>query len=140
WIDRYEVTNREFKRFVDAGGYREPKYWKDPFVDGRRTLTFEQALARFVDSTGRAAPAGWESGRFLEGQDDVPVTGVSWYEASAYAAFAGKSLPTIFHWSRVADQRLSGVVSPRSNFGGGGPMKAGASGGMNRYGAFDLAG
>jgi dienelactone hydrolase len=140
WIDRFEVTNRDFKRFVDAGGYRDRKYWQHPFMDGGRTLTFEQAMARFTDSSGRPGPATWESGAFLEGQDDLPVTGVSWYEAAAFAAFSGKSLPTIFHWSRVADQRMSGLVAPRSNFHGRGPMKVGASGGMNRYGAFDLAG
>jgi formylglycine-generating enzyme required for sulfatase activity/dienelactone hydrolase len=140
WIDRYEVTNADFKQFVDAGGYRDRKYWQHPFIDGARTLTFEQAIARFTDTTGRPGPATWESGHFLEGQEDFPVTGVSWYEASAYAAFAGKSVPTIFHWSRAADQRLSGFVGPRSNFGGRGPMKVGSSGAMNRYGTFDLAG
>ena len=140
WIDRHEVTNRDFKRFVDAGGYRDRKYWQHPFVDGGRTLTFEQAMARFRDSAGRPGPATWESGSFLDGQDDLPVTGVSWYEAAAFAAFSGKSLPTIFHWSRVADQRQSGVVAPRSNFHGQGLTKVGSSGGMNRYGAFDLAG
>ena len=36
WIDRLEVTNGEFKRFVDAGGYRDPKYWSEPFRDGDR--------------------------------------------------------------------------------------------------------
>jgi eukaryotic-like serine/threonine-protein kinase len=140
WIDRYEVTNREFKRFVDAGGYRDRKYWQQPFIEKSRTLAFEEGIARFVDSTGRPGPATWESGHFLEGQDDLPVTGVSWHEAAAYAAFAGKSLPTIFHWSRVAEQRMSGIVAPRSNFQGRGLVKAGASGGVNRYGAFDLAG
>ena len=35
WIDKLEVTNREFKGFVDAGGYRDPKYWKEPFQAGR---------------------------------------------------------------------------------------------------------
>lgn len=139
-VTLYEVTNRDFKRFVDAGGYRDPRYWQLPFLDGARPLTFEQAMARFVDSTGRPGPATWESGHFLEGQDDLPVTGVSWYEASAFAAWSGKSLPTIFHWSRVADQRTSGLVAPRSNFQGRGPMKVGASGGMNRFGAFDMAG
>jgi dienelactone hydrolase len=139
WIDRYEVTNREFKRFVDAGGYRDPRYWA-PFVEGAKTLTFSQAMARFVDSTGRPGPSTWESGSFLEGQDDIPVTGVSWYEASAYLTFVGKRLPSIFHWSRVADQRMSGVVAPRSNFQGAGPIKVGSSGGANRFGAFDFAG
>jgi formylglycine-generating enzyme required for sulfatase activity/dienelactone hydrolase len=140
WIDRNEVTNAEYKRFVDGGGYRDRKYWTHPFTDGPRTLTFEQALARFTDSTGRPGPATWESGHFPEGQDNLPVTGVSWYEASAYASFAGKALPTIFHWSRAADQRLSGLIVPHSNFGGRGPLKAGASGALNRFGAADLAG
>jgi dienelactone hydrolase len=140
WIDRYEVTNREFKRFVDAGGYRDPKFWQHPFTDGTTALTFTQAMPRFVDSTGRPGPATWELGSFPEGQDEMPVSGVSWFEAAAYATFAGKSLPTIFHWSRVANQSLSGFVTPHSNFQGRGPMKVGASGGMNRFGAFDLAG
>jgi eukaryotic-like serine/threonine-protein kinase len=95
WIDRYEVTNHDFKRFVDAGGYHDPKLWQHRFVDGGRTLTFEEAVARFTDSTGRPGPATWESGNFLEGQDDLPVRGVSWYEAAAFAEWAGKSLPTI---------------------------------------------
>jgi dienelactone hydrolase len=140
WMDRYEVTNRDFKRFVDEGGYRNRQHWHHAFEDAERTLTFEQAMARFVDSTGRPGPATWESGNFLEGHDDFPVTGVSWYEAAAFAAWSGKSLPTIFHWSRVADQRMSGLVAPRSNFHGRGPVKVGTSGGMNRYGAFDMAG
>ncbi len=110
------MTNRDFKRFVDAGGYRDRKYWQHPFVDGGRTLTFEQAMARFRDSTDQPGPATWESGNFLEGQDDLPVTGVSWYEAAAFAAFSGKSLPTIFHWSRVADQRMSGSVVAAQQF------------------------
>ena len=32
WIDRHEVTNREFKRFVDDGGYRRAEFWREPFV------------------------------------------------------------------------------------------------------------
>ena len=133
WIDRFEVTNREFKVFVDAGGYRDRKHWQHAFVDGGRTLSFEQAMARFTDSTGRPGPATWESGNFLEGQEDLPVRGVSWYEAAALLAWSGKSLPTIFHWSRAADQRMSGVVAPRSNFHGQGAIKVGASGRLNRW-------
>jgi dienelactone hydrolase len=140
WIDRYEVTNRQFKTFVDAGGYRNEQFWQHPFVKDGQTLGFEQAMALLTDATGRPGPASWELGSYPEGQDDFPVTGVSWYEAAAYAAWAGKALPTIYHWSRVAEQRSSGFVVPRSNFGGHGPMKVGASGAMNRFGAFDLAG
>jgi len=140
WVDRFEVTNREFKTFVDGGGYRNPAFWQHPFAKDGRTLSFEEAIATFTDSTGRPGPATWELGHYPEGRDDFPVTGVSWYEASAYAAYAGKSLPTIYHWSRVAEQRFSGFVVPRSNFGGSGPTKVGATGAMSRFGAFDLAG
>ena len=140
WIDRTEVTNREFKRFVDAGGYREPKYWQIPFVKEGRSISFDEAMASFRDSAGRSGPATWEAGSYPEGQDDFPVTGVSWYEAAAFAAFAGKSLPTIYHWSRAAGQRLSGAIVPLSNFSGRGLMKVGTSGGINQSGAFDLAG
>ena len=140
WIDRYEVTNRQYKRFVDAGGYRDAAFWREPFVDGHETLAFEQAIARLSDATGRPGPATWEAGRYPEGQDDLPVTGVSWHEAAAYAAWAGKSLPTIYHWNRVAEPSYGGFVVPHSNFAGRGPMRVGATGGMNRSGAFDLAG
>jgi hypothetical protein len=47
-----------------------------------------------------------------------------------------RRLPTIYHWSRVAEQRFSGTVVPRSNFGGRAVMKAGASGATNRFGAW----
>ena len=33
WMDRYEVTNKKYKEFVDAGGYRKPEFWKVPFVE-----------------------------------------------------------------------------------------------------------
>ena len=66
--------------------------------------------------------------------------GVSWYEAAAYARWAGKSLPTIYHWSRAADQRLSGDVVPASNFGGKALLPVGAAGGITRGGTRDMAG
>jgi eukaryotic-like serine/threonine-protein kinase len=140
WIDRREVTNREFKTFVDAGGYRNRAFWQQPFTKDGRSLTFDEAIALFTDTTRRPGPATWELGSYPEGQDDLPVTGVSWYEAAAFAAYEGKSLPTIYHWSRVAEQRFSGIVVPRSNFGGQAAMKVGASGGINRFGAIDMAG
>ena len=96
WMDRYEVTNREFKRFVDAGGYRERKYWKESF----------DLAERLRDKTGRPGPATWELGTFPEGQADYPVSGVSWYEAAAYAEFAGKRLPTVFHWRQRDRDRV----------------------------------
>ena len=140
WIDRHEVTNRAFKRFVDDGGYRRPELWREPFVKDGRQLTFDAAMAHFRDATGRPGPATWELGTYVAGQEDYPVTGVSWYEAAAYARWAGKSLPTLYHWSRAADQRLSGDVVPASNFSGKSLIRAGASGGITHGGTVDMAG
>ena len=55
-------------------------------------------MAELVDGTGRPGPATWQGGDSPEGQDDYPVSGVSWYEVAAYAEFAHKSLPTGNHW------------------------------------------
>ena len=85
---------------MDAGGYADEKFWRQPFVERGRELTWHDAIARFVDRTGRPGPASWEVGSFPDGAGDLPVSGVSWYEAAAYAEWAGKSLPTIFHWNR----------------------------------------
>ena len=61
-IDRFEVTNRAFKQFVDAGGYRDRGHREHPFVKDGRTLTWEEALAEFRDATGRPGPSTWELG------------------------------------------------------------------------------
>jgi eukaryotic-like serine/threonine-protein kinase len=139
-MDRHELTNREYKRFVDAGGYTDPKYWRQPFVDGDRTLTSKEAIGRFVDRTGRPGPATWEVGSYPEGQAEYPVSGVSWYEAAAYAEWAGKSLPTIFHWNRVAFTVGSSRIIPMSNLSGKGLLPVGSTKSMNRFGVADLAG
>ena len=140
WIDRGEVANRAFQRFVNEGGYRRRELWREPFPKEGRTLTFEAAMAEFRDATGRPGPATWEMGSYVAGQDDYPVAGVSWYEAAAYARWAGKSLPTLYHWSRAADPRLSGDVVPASNFSGKSMLPAGASGGITHAGTVDMAG
>ncbi|HEU5181047.1 MAG TPA: protein kinase [Candidatus Polarisedimenticolia bacterium] len=141
WLDRFEVTNREFKVFVDRGGYRERAYWKQPFSKDGRTLTFDEAMSLFRDATGRPGPSTWELGTYPEGQADFPVSGASWYEASAYAEFAGKTLPTFYHWFRAAgaDDPFSGIL-PLSNFGGQGPAQAGSTEGLSPWGNRDMAG
>ena len=68
------------------------------------------------------------------------MTGVSWYEAAAYAEFAGKALPTVFHWSRAATQNLSGSIVPLSNFGGRALAAVGTQRALHRFGARDMAG
>ena len=141
WIDRDEVTNRAYKKFVDAGGYRAARFWIQPFVKDGRPVPWESAMAMFHDKTGRPGPATWELGTYPEGAEELPVGGLSWYEAAAYAAFAGRRLPTIFHWSVVADRRAtSSVLLPRGRYLSDGPVAVGTSGAVGRYGTHDLAG
>src|SRR5262245_15006639 len=144
WIDKFEVTNRDFKEFVDNGGYRTRAFWKEPFVDGGRTLSWEEASAKFRDKTGRTGPATWQLGSFPDGEADMPVSGISWYEAAAYAAFAGKSLPTAYHWRAAAGfntpiENFADIVLV-SNYGGKGPAPVGSFKGLGPWGTYDMAG
>ena len=140
WIDRFEVTNAEYKRFIDSGGYEIQQYWKQRFEQDERTISWLEAMKLFVDKTGRRGPATWVDGEYPRGQDNYPVTGVSWYEAAAYAEFAGKSLPTIYHWTAAASQEGATSILPASNFGGEGPAPIGTYQGMTWPGAYDMAG
>ena len=76
-----------------------------------------------------------------------PVSGISWYEAAAYAEFVGKSLPTGVHWGMARGEdtpllRWGGLenFAPFSNFSGKGPVAVGSLRGITSYGAFDMAG
>ncbi len=148
FIDKYEVTNKQYKEFVDSGGYRDKKYWNHEFIKDGRVITWEEAMAEFVDQTGRQGPATWEAGDYPEGQNDYPVTGISWYEADAYADFVGKSLPTGYHWDIargsynpiLRTKCFSTVFIPHSNFKGKGPDPVGKNQGITSYGAFDMGG
>ncbi len=139
-IDKFEVTNREYKKFVDAGGYREPKYWKLPFLKDKHALTFGEAMLLFRDKTDRPGPSTWELGSYAPGQDDYPVNGLSWYEAAAFAQFSGKSLPTVFHWYRAADMGRFSDILQVSNFSGKGPAPVGNYFGLGPFGTYDMAG
>jgi dienelactone hydrolase/predicted Ser/Thr protein kinase len=148
FIDRFEVTNKKFKEFMDRGGYRDRTFWKEKFVKDGRELSWEEALSLFVDRSGQPGPAGWQAGDFPPGQADHPVSGISWYEAAAYAESAGKSLPTVLHWLIASGQRsrsfvpeaFSALLSVQSNFSGTGPVPVGRYAGMTEYGALDMAG
>ena len=98
-VDAQEVTNREYKRFVDAGGYQGRSTGKSRSSETGRHFPGTGRWRIFRDTTGRPGPAGWELGTYPKGKDDYPVTGVSWYEAAAYAAFVGKRLPSVYHWA-----------------------------------------
>ena len=140
WLDEYEVTNREFQAFVNAGGYRKPEYWKHPFARDGREISWDDALRRLVDRTGQPGPATWEVGSYPAGEDDYPVRGVSWYEAAAFAAFAGKGLPTVHHWFAATDRTPPTALLTLSNFDGKGPARVGSHQGLGPFGTYDMAG
>ena len=103
WIDKYEVTNQGYKAFIDSGGYVNTEFWKFPFINGEDTLEWKVAIELFKDKTSWYGPANWVMGDYPTGEDDIPVTGISWFEAAAYANFANKELPTIFHWTYLSE-------------------------------------
>jgi serine/threonine protein kinase len=140
WIDSYEITNRQFKEFLDKRGYQKREYWKQEFRKDGHALSWEEAMALFRDRTGRPGPATWVESEYPRGENDFPVTGVSWFEAAAYAEFAGKMLPTVYHWVIAASLPNSASIIPASNFGGLGPAPAGKYRGMSSFGAYDMAG
>jgi tRNA A-37 threonylcarbamoyl transferase component Bud32/dienelactone hydrolase len=139
-ISRYEVTNAKFKQFIEAGGYEDQSYWEHLFERDGRTLSWEDAMALFTDSTGRRGPSTWTFGTYRDGRDDFPVTGISWYEAAAYARFAGTELPTVYHWFRAATTELSDWIIPASNLQADGPQPVGTNLGMSQFGMHDMAG
>lgn len=142
-LDKYEVTNKQFKDFVDHGGYRNRGYWKHEFIKEGKKISLEEAMAEFVDRTGRPGPSTWEAGDYPDGHDDHPVSGVSWYEAAAYAEYAGKELPTADHWdSGVGYQFTTNPMEliPLSNFDSPGSVPVGRKPGISYFGAYDMAG
>jgi predicted Ser/Thr protein kinase len=144
FLDRFEVTNRQYKAFVDAGGYTKPEFWNTPFIENDRALSREEAMAKFRDRTGRPGASTWELGTYPAGQADFPVSGVSWYEAAAFAVYAGKSLPTAFQWRLAADflgpSGVYGDILLTSNFNGKGPVGVGSLRSIGVYGQYDMAG
>ncbi|MHC4113400.1 MAG: SUMF1/EgtB/PvdO family nonheme iron enzyme, partial [Planctomycetota bacterium] len=112
------------------------------FLKDGVALSQSVAIQEFRDEAGGTGPSGWRNGNYPEGQDDYPVGGISWYEAAAYAEFAGKQLPTIYHWSRagITAGRYSGTILLHSNFNQKSAASVGGYEGMGSYGTYDMAG
>jgi serine/threonine protein kinase/dienelactone hydrolase len=140
YIDRFEVTNRDYQKFVDSGGYEKKEYWTEKFIRDGHELSWAEAVAEFRDTTDRPGPAGWAAGHYAEGQADFPVSGVSWFEASAYAAFAGKSLPAVAQWYVAAPPGVARYIVPLSNITSNALAPVGAYQGVGPYGTYDMAG
>ena len=131
YMDKYEVTNAQFKAFVDGN----PQWQKDNIPD---KYSDEDYLE------------DWNGNTYPSGKANHPVTFVSWYAAMAYAEWAGKRLPTEAEWEYAARGGLSGKKYPwgddeptaayanyHRNISGTTPVGRYAA---NGYGLYDMAG
>ena len=154
---RFEVTNEEYLEFVRDGGYENETFWPHlNFVLDGDELPWTAAIDQFRDATGRYGPATWEGGSYADGAAQLPVSGVSWFEAAAYARYRGKQLPTIYHWNSMTifPARAETLTTSRgigfglfrselvalSNFSKTGPAAVGSHKAVGPFGTYDVAG
>jgi len=87
WIGQTEVTNAQYRIFIEAGGYANREHWSEEGWHWKQTNAVAQ-------------PQNWAEEAWSRA--DHPVVGVSWYEAAAFAAWAGARLPTEAEWEKAA--------------------------------------
>jgi len=156
FIDKYAISNEQYKSFVNDGGYLTDRYWKYSFVKDGKQLNWKEAMVQFVDRTGLPGPRNWLNQDFPEGKGNHPVINICWYEA-AYAEYKNKKLPTIFEWEKAARNgeftHFVGMVMPwglmhpeesgneRANFSGRRTLKINSNEfGISPFGCYNMAG
>jgi formylglycine-generating enzyme required for sulfatase activity len=104
-IGRYPVTNQQYSRFVEGGGYDDRRYWTT--VGGWAWRQGPPSdLERMVGRDNHGHPMYWDVGRF--NGPNYPVVGVNWHEASAYCCWLSEvtqrdyRLPTEAQWEKAA--------------------------------------
>ena len=113
-------------------------------------LVTNAQYARFIAATGHRPPSDWKNGKIQEGVLQYPVTLVNWYDAAAYAKWAGKRLPTEAEWEKAArgtDGRRwpwgndmdPARLNTYYNVGSASNVTAYANG-VSPYGVYDMAG
>jgi len=137
YIDKYEVTNIQFKVFLEnEDGYNKRKYWSPEGWRWRLTNEIEK-------------PACWDDPDYDKPYQ--PVVGISWYEASAYSKWASKRLPTEAEWEYAAKGTNKNKWPWGNSFNPAGcnsrekeegkPVEVGSfSKGVSPFGCHDMAG
>ena len=96
-LARHCVTNEQFQKFVDSSGYEDLELWPEDIWPH---------LIDFKDQTDHSAPRYWREGRHDRRWANHPVVGICYYEAAAYARWAGYRLPTGPEWQMAASWRI----------------------------------
>lgn len=149
WIGRVPVTNAEWQDFIDDGGYRRRRWWSERGWDHRVAAGLQRPM--FWNTNGSRRRFGIEE----DVPADEPVQHICYFEAQAYAAWAGARLPTEIEWEKACawdpatEARRTwpwGSAHPDdtlANLGGGAlrPAPVGAyPAGASAYGAEQLIG
>mgnify|MGYP001183922927 FL=1 len=137
-ISKLEVTNIEFLEFVQDGGYENPIYWEAAINDNPKFM--ENEIKKFVGKFGKPGPSNWSYGMYPDGQENFPVTGISWFEAMAYANYRNLSLPNVYQWATAATLSSSSSFMYNSNFSQNQLINVGSQDNSNFNGLYDIAG
>lgn len=115
-ISKCEVSNSEYKKFVEDGGYARKEFWRELLEIQVLNTDFVgwDRIQLFVDGTGKPGPATWLDGSYQEGKADHPVDGVSWFEAVAYCRWKKVRLPSEAEWEYAA-RGSDGRIFPWGN-------------------------
>jgi iron(II)-dependent oxidoreductase len=152
WIDTAPVTNAQYLAFVEGGGYDDDRHWSEAGWSCRQETKL--TAPEFWVPEGGGSWSVRRYGRRLALVPDEPVQHVCWYEADAYARWAGKRLPTEAEWEKAASWTPEGVklrfpwgdepaTAERANLGQShfGPAPAGAyPQGASPWGAEQMVG